>query len=476
MGKALGALVFVAGVAGLGYWGARSHAVSMEHQIRDAARQIASASVHPLDVQVSGRDITITGAADTPAELKGLLLAFDEVRGRRVVNAAGVTVLPEVTPYETAIAKGTNGDLSFAGYAPSAALAATVPGAAALSLGHGAPADWAEVMAAGAAALAPLDQGSFALTGNALTLSGVAATPAEHDAARAALGDRPGFDEVVAIDVLDPGIVDFTLSYDAATGFALAGTLPGNLGPEEVAAALGLDALGGKVGTTFAEVDGLAEHLGALRSFAGELESLTMRGTNEGLEIGGDVLAGLDAGSVQNRLARALGQAATVSLDAPAALPPDGADRVNAATGARQIARGGAWLSKPGFEPSKPACAAAAADTVAARPIQFLTGSAELDPASLATINAVAGIVLHCTEGPGMRVVVGGHTDAEGEETANYALSMARARAVRDALIARGVAAERITAIGYGETEPVADNETEEGRAKNRRTTFDWPE
>ncbi|MCB1348591.1 MAG: OmpA family protein, partial [Maritimibacter sp.] len=66
-------------------------------------------------------------------------------------------------------------------------------------------------------------------------------------------------------------------------------------------------------------------------------------------------------------------------------------------------------------------------------------------------------------------------TDNTGEPEQNYILSAQRARAVKDALAARGVPAGRMIAIGYGETEPIADNETEEGRALNRRTTFTWP-
>ena len=75
-----------------------------------------------------------------------------------------------------------------------------------------------------------------------------------------------------------------------------------------------------------------------------------------------------------------------------------------------------------------------------------------------------------------MRVIIGGHTDSEGDENDNYRLSVERAKAVRDALELRGVPEARMTAMGYGETEPIADNDTEEGRAANRRTTFEWPE
>jgi outer membrane protein OmpA-like peptidoglycan-associated protein len=64
---------------------------------------------------------------------------------------------------------------------------------------------------------------------------------------------------------------------------------------------------------------------------------------------------------------------------------------------------------------------------------------------------------------------VAGHTDNVGTPDANMKLSQERAQAVMAALAQRGVGADRLTAKGYGQTAPVADNRSEEGRAKNRR-------
>jgi outer membrane protein OmpA-like peptidoglycan-associated protein len=66
-------------------------------------------------------------------------------------------------------------------------------------------------------------------------------------------------------------------------------------------------------------------------------------------------------------------------------------------------------------------------------------------------------------------IEVAGHTDSMGSDAYNMRLSRQRAEAVRNFLISRGVAADRLTAKGYGEAQPVADNATEEGRFKNRR-------
>jgi len=70
------------------------------------------------------------------------------------------------------------------------------------------------------------------------------------------------------------------------------------------------------------------------------------------------------------------------------------------------------------------------------------------------------------------KVEIGGHTDNIGSDEANRVLSDNRAKSVVEYLVKKGVDANRLTAKGYGETVPVADNESDEGRAKNRRTEF----
>ena len=71
-----------------------------------------------------------------------------------------------------------------------------------------------------------------------------------------------------------------------------------------------------------------------------------------------------------------------------------------------------------------------------------------------------------------VEVTVEGHTDSTGSAALNERLSLARAQAVRDALVIRGVAADLLDAEGYGAAWPVASNETSEGREQNRRIEF----
>lgn len=78
----------------------------------------------------------------------------------------------------------------------------------------------------------------------------------------------------------------------------------------------------------------------------------------------------------------------------------------------------------------------------------------------------VASVLEGC---PDAKVEVAGHTDSTGSASINLRVSEQRAQAVVEYLVRRGVAEERLTAVGYGEAEPVADNGTREGRARNRR-------
>lgn len=101
--------------------------------------------------------------------------------------------------------------------------------------------------------------------------------------------------------------------------------------------------------------------------------------------------------------------------------------------------------------------------------IVYGTNKAELKESSLPILKEFAAFM---NEHPNMIIEIRGHTDASGRDEDNLALSMERAFEVMNFLVKSGVDGKRITARGYGETQPIAPNDTEEGRAKNRRTEF----
>ena len=73
---------------------------------------------------------------------------------------------------------------------------------------------------------------------------------------------------------------------------------------------------------------------------------------------------------------------------------------------------------------------------------------------------------------PTANIEISGHTDSDGEEPANQALSEKRAQAVTDYLVKAGLPANRFSAVGYGSTQPIAGNDTDQGKAQNRRIDF----
>lgn len=98
--------------------------------------------------------------------------------------------------------------------------------------------------------------------------------------------------------------------------------------------------------------------------------------------------------------------------------------------------------------------------------INFDTAKATIKPDSVSQLDQVAAMM---KSSPALKIEVAGHTDNVGDATANQKLSEARAQSVMAALTQRGVAAARMTAKGYGQSTPIADNRSEDGRAKNRR-------
>lgn len=101
--------------------------------------------------------------------------------------------------------------------------------------------------------------------------------------------------------------------------------------------------------------------------------------------------------------------------------------------------------------------------------ITFDVGKSTIKPESMGEINRIVQLM---TDNPELKFSVEGHTDSTGNATSNQTLSEARSKAIVEKLVELGIAADRLTALGKGQTSPIADNGTDEGRAKNRRVEF----
>ncbi len=101
--------------------------------------------------------------------------------------------------------------------------------------------------------------------------------------------------------------------------------------------------------------------------------------------------------------------------------------------------------------------------------IYFNSGSARLSDASIPLLTNLHDIVSRC---PDLKIEIGGHTDSDGSETANQALSQRRAQAVNNYLVDQGIASDRLVTVGYGESRPVMSNDSADGKRRNRRIEF----
>ena len=102
-------------------------------------------------------------------------------------------------------------------------------------------------------------------------------------------------------------------------------------------------------------------------------------------------------------------------------------------------------------------------------PVRFADDSYLVDSRNDALLDEIVRILNECESA---RFAIDGHTDADGSDEYNITLSLNRVRAVKEALVARGIPAEKLETRGFGESRPVATNETEEGQALNRRVEF----
>ena len=101
--------------------------------------------------------------------------------------------------------------------------------------------------------------------------------------------------------------------------------------------------------------------------------------------------------------------------------------------------------------------------------ITFDVGKSTIKPESMGEINRIVQLM---TENPDLKFSVEGHTDSTGNATSNQTLSEQRSQAIVAKLVEMGIAQDRLTAVGKGQNSPIADNNTDEGRAKNRRVEF----
>lgn len=119
--------------------------------------------------------------------------------------------------------------------------------------------------------------------------------------------------------------------------------------------------------------------------------------------------------------------------------------------------------------PTEDACVARLNGILEETKISFDPGSVEINDEAALVLDEIAAVLPDCRH---VEMEIGGHTDSQGRESMNERLSQARADAVLNGLLGRNILISNLSARGYGESQPIADNETEAGREINRRIEF----
>lgn len=486
-----------------------------------------------IGVDVNGRHVTLSGLVSSEAEEDTYLDAADDTFGA-LGPIDGLTQNPG--GYLTAV-KSEDG-LSLYGSVPDeAARAALLDTAASATDGTvtdglrigGVAADWRDEARFGLGQMATLGSGTLTATANTLSLSGTA--PGDVSGLAASFADRGGWTTNITssdtaadlaalaedVAVRDANILRLQEELDATTAEGAETQQESALSTLRMAQnEARLEALEAVIAERDESIAGLEASLaqtaednasvvegleGTIAGLTGELagkdqqiETLEAR-----LQDAGGTSADLTAaladisqrdGTIAERdgtiaeLSAALAERDGSIEGLNARIAELGATDTDAANGEAVAALEGqistltatiATLeSRPSFAAQvAQQCDRQAAAVLEGARINFASATADIEDESVPLLERLTGIALACV-GDGLTVEIGGHTDSQGSDEGNQRLSEARAAAVVAFMTDRGVPTDGLNAVGYGETTPIADNETEEGRAANRRISFEW--
>ncbi len=342
------------------------------------------------------------------------------------------------------------------------------------SAGNGDPEDWERVLDALTIVIPRLRAGEARIAGQRVRIAGTLRPGFSVEATRGAIRLALGSAWEVAIELDEAPPPAAIALKKTAYGLEISGILPAGIDPPEALSLLGNAEVGGITGGGAGDAAAWGTALAGLGELLALYVDATGRVAQGAVEIDGTLLPGYEAGRLGEWLGRQLGEDWQVSLAGRELRARDGDTRRDLATGGTERLRRGRWLPEFGFEPGPETCASQTRAALSGGDVGFVIGKSQVDRSATALLDRLAGIAIRCLNDGGLRLTIGGHTDNIGDKADNMALSRKRAMAVLLELSDRGVRADAMAVIGYGETRPVADNATDEGRARNRRITFEW--
>jgi OOP family OmpA-OmpF porin len=440
-------------------WGIAAYTNTVPLEVDLAARSAASVKDTVLDktrIAVAGRDVTIAADAFSEEGRRSAVATVETVPGVRLVNDE-TRLVAEATPFvwtaERDVVRVTLG-----GSAPLPAAKARLAEAARHELGgvevvdqmglaRGAPPRFEAAALLLLAQIPKLKDGKITISDTKVNLSGMARELGGREAIAAALKNLPEGFSVAANEIKAPPYIFQANKDPVAVTLTLTGNVPDNNVHGMIGAASARKFFNEKV------VDNLKASVGAPSGFGpavvaalGALSRLstgTLVVSDREVKLAGDALYEGAAAEIRAGLGKDFPKNWQYKPEItvkPAAAPVD-------ATVCQQLFSELLTKGKIRFEPKR----------------------ATLDPDSAGLLDHLIETALRC---PNATIEIAGHTDADGEGSFNQALSEKRAQAVIDYLVKAGLPASRFTAVGHGSTQPIASNDTDEGKAQNRRIEF----
>ncbi len=339
--------------------------------------------------------------------------------------------------------------------------------------------DWLGPITDKAVALTVVESGSLTVTDDQSKLVGVVDTPEDISAVQAMI-TKIAPSMAVDLQPIDPrSAASVELVVSPSNGVTFWGTLPEGLTEEEAAEALGLATYeGGLKQDGRGDAVAWRDHLAMIGGYLPQFEHVGIKLDENAPRIEGKLHASGDVDQITAALTDHFGESELTVIDVSitALTHDDGTTRKNPLTGADEVFDRGYWLPVVSFSSDLSECKKRSSDILGANKITFLRGQSTLDTRAEKTVDALAAVAIKCLKDKSIRLEVGGHTDSRGATALNRALSQERADVIYHSLTARGVDPASIAAIGYGADRPIANDDTADGRAKNRRITFKWQE
>jgi len=423
-----------------------------------SARSAAALKNVVLDkttIAVAGRDVSLAAEAFAEDGRRSAVAAVEAVSGVRLVNDE-TRLVPEAKPFvwsaERDVARVTLG-----GSAPLPAVRAKLLETARAKLGveiadqmtlaRGAPLRFESAAELLLEQIGKLKDGKVTISDAGVSLSGMARDLGGREAIAAALKNLPDGFKVAANDVKAPPYVFQAYKDPVAVTLTLSGYVPDDKVHAAIIASASRKFFNEKV------VDNLKTSIGAPGGFSaavmpamGALSRLstgTLVVSDREVKLSGDALYDAAAAQIRAGLGKDFPQGFQFKPDVS---------------------------TKPQVAPvDATVCQQLFAELLGKAKIRFESGRATIDPDSAGLIDHLVETASRC---PTVNIEVAGHTDADGDDAANQELSERRAQAVVDELVKAGLPDDRFTAVGYGSAQPVASNDTEDGKAQNRRIEF----